>query len=167
MIQELQEQHIPDIAEAHVEAWRVAFKDILSAELLQSLEVEDFRANWETIIQFKERKNYIYQVDQGKAVGFVSFGIPKDDQETADWEIYGIYVHPQYWGKGIGYALMKYALDQLKELRKGSEVVLWTMADNVRSTSFYTKYGFSKSKHSRTSSRNGESFIEIQYRMKL
>lgn len=87
MIAELTNEYIPNIAEAQVSAWQAAFKGILSDELLSDLIVEDFADNWRKIITQKERKNWIWVNEEDKAVGFVSFGKPKDEKESADFEI--------------------------------------------------------------------------------
>ncbi|MEM9829773.1 MAG: GNAT family N-acetyltransferase [Bacteroidota bacterium] len=124
MIVELEERHISDIAYAQVLAWKKAFKRILSDKNLASLQVEDFERNWKQIIQQTQRKNLVWLTEEGKAVGFVSFGKPKDKNESADLEIYGIYVHPDYWNQKVGFGLMKSATDYIQQHSMGSKVIL-------------------------------------------
>ena len=163
MIIEFKEDKINDIAKAQVLAWKKTFKGILSDKLLSNLIVEKFEENWKRILLQKERKNFIWLNEYEEGLGFISFGKPKDKNELADFEIYGIYVHPQYWKKGIGFKLMKYGINSMKKLNPSAKIVLWTMRGNKLSQSFYNRFGFSKNGESRTSKRNDETFEEVQF----
>ena len=101
--------------------------------------------------------------DYKEGVGFISFGKPKDKNESADFEIYGIYVHPKYWGKGIGYKLMEFVMNSIKKLEPSGKIVLWTMEKNRLSQNFYYRFGFNKNGKSRTSKRNDDFFEEVQF----
>jgi len=163
MIIEFKEDKISDIAKAQVFAWKKAFKGILSDKLLSNLVIEKFEENWRRILTQRERKNFIWLDEDEEGVGFISFGKPKDKNELADFEIYGIYVHPKYWEKGIGYKLMKHAMNFIKELDSSAKIVLWTMSKNKLSQNFYYRVGFNKNGKSRTSKRNDETFEEVQF----
>lgn len=156
--------HINDIANAQVRAWQEAFKGILSGDLLSSLEVADFENNWRKILTQKERKNYVWVNDASRALGFISFGKPKDSKESADFEVYGIYVHPEHWGKGLGYDLMKYAVGLMAQ-SSSTRLILWTMFGNQESKIFYQRFGFMLSGATRISRRNSESFKEVQFEL--
>lgn len=163
MITEFRENRIKEIAKAQLLAWRKAFSGILSEALLSKLLLEDFEENWKTILTQKERKNFIWVNEMDEGVGFVSYGSPKDSAEQADIEIYGIYVHPDHWAKAIGYQLMEYAVNTIRETSPSARIILWTMHDNQRSQKFYHRFGFRKNGKSRQSSRNNETFEEIQF----
>lgn len=163
MIIEFKEDKINDIASAQMRAWQEAFKGILSEELLSNLAAEDFADNWKGILTQQQRKNYIWLNEAGQGVGFVSYGKPKSDTETADFEIYGIYVHPEYWGAGVGYELMKFAVESLAKLSLSARIVLWTMKENKQSKHFYQRFGYRENGKSRMSKRNNEVFEEIQF----
>lgn len=161
MIRYLESKYINDIATAHLLAWQKGFKNILSDQLLEKLRKEDFISNWEKILLRKGRTNLIF-VEKEKAVGFVSFGKPYEDEE-ADMEIYGIYVHPDYWHQKIGYQLMKTAISKIKNEHLGPNVILWVMSKNIQSRNFYTRFGFSLTTEKRISTRNKEDFEEVKY----
>jgi len=166
MIIELKADKINDIATAQVLAWRKAFEGILSEKLLSNLVIEEFVENWKWIILDKERKNFIWLNELQEGLGFISFGKPKDKNEPADFEIYGIYIHPIHWGKGIGHKLMTYALNSIKELKPSAKVVLWTMKMNKVSHKFYCRQGFNTNGENRVSIRSNETFKEIQFEYK-
>ncbi len=57
--------------------------------------------------------------------------------------IYDLYVRPQFRNRGMGSALLKNALDDLK--RRGVEIVqLTVMSKNNRALNLYKKYGFTE-----------------------
>ena len=165
MIIEFKEDKINDIAEAQVLAWKAAFEGILGEKVLSTLAVKKFAENWKRILDQKERKNYIWIDEFGKGLGFISFGKPKDKNESASIEIYGIYVHPDYWGKEIGYKLMVFAINSICQLKPSAKIVLWTMNKNKLSKKFYNRFGFRLNGNSRTSRRNDESFDEVQFEL--
>ncbi len=79
----------------------------------------------------------------GRPIGFVNFGACRDEDvlPEAVGEVMAIYVRPEAWGTGIGEALMREALAQLR----GSysvEVVLWVIEWNRRAVGFYERLGF-------------------------
>jgi ribosomal protein S18 acetylase RimI-like enzyme len=96
----------------------------------------------EKILLQTERKNFIWLNDDNVGLGFISFGEPKDINESADIEIYGIYVHPNYWGRKIGYYLMNFGIDSIMKIYPTAKIVLWTMEDNMLRRNFYKRYGF-------------------------
>lgn len=52
-----------------------------------------------------------------------------------------LYVDPGHWREGIGGALLRAALVELKE-NAWSEVVLWVLPENRRALDFYAHFGF-------------------------
>jgi GNAT superfamily N-acetyltransferase len=61
-------------------------------------------------------------------------------------EVRGIYVDPQYCGKGVGRLLMDASRDQLR--RDGArEALLWVLAGNERGRRFYEIGGWALSRH--------------------
>lgn len=163
MIIKFKENRVLEIAKAQVYAWKKAFKGILSEKLLSSLVIENFAENWKQILTQKERKNYIWLNEYEEGIGFISYGKPKNKTEIADFEIYGIYVHPKYWGKGVGYELMKFTIDSIVQLNPSAKIILWTMNKNNMSKKFYCRFGFKENDKSRISKRNDERFEEIQF----
>lgn len=163
MVRKFTKEHISDVAEAQVLSWREAFQGILSDSLLTNLQVETFEANWINILRQEGRQNFIWTTPSNKAIGFISFGPPKKKQEDADFEIYGIYVHPNHWKQGIGNALLSFARKSIRQLNPTANIILWTMRKNKISHSFYLKNGFVLSGKSRNSQRNQEYFEEAQF----
>jgi len=166
MIIPLEEKYILDISVAHVAAWQRAFRGILSDEQLDNLQVDDFAKGWQHNIYKKGRTNLIWVAANDKAVGFVSFGKPYNKEEKINSEIYGFYVHPDFWKKRIGYQLMKNAVLKISKQENFNGVILWTMTKNLASRNFYERFGYFPTKETRISERNEERFEEIKYQLR-
>lgn len=66
---------------------------------------------------------------------------PARDADLSGYaEIVALYTLQKYWGSGLGKALTKMALDDIKTSFSGIE--LWTFRDNARARRFYEKFGF-------------------------
>lgn len=59
---------------------------------------------------------------------------------VGDSEVYAIYVHPDWWGRGAGQALIEQAHDLLAATCDEAE--LTCLADNVRARRFYERNGW-------------------------
>ena len=66
------------------------------------------------------------------------FGITDEDLKDTS-EIGAIYILKEYYGKGVGYKLISFALNKLKDTKQTS---LWVIKNNVRAINFYKKVGF-------------------------
>ena len=73
--------------------------------------------------------------------GFVRVGPLTDEGEVGLF--YLLYVLPEYWGRGVGAALMQVGMHELRDLGM-REAVLWVLRDNLRGHpyEFYQKCGF-------------------------
>ncbi|MBL7202289.1 MAG: GNAT family N-acetyltransferase [Anaerolineae bacterium] len=163
IVRQMRASDIPGVARAHIAAWRVAFRGILSDRTLDGLRVEHFEGAWQEIIQRENRTNLVAE-QGGEILGYVAFGPTHDLQDDArpPGEIYGIYVHPDHWRVGAGRSLMSQALKQLRG-QGFTRVIVWTMAGNAISRGFYEKNRFVLDGGERTSERGGERFQELVF----
>lgn len=78
----------------------------------------------------------------GKTVGIMNVAPPQDDDlgETY-YELHGIYLHPDYYRRGIGTRAMEFALNKAQNLGK-KVMTVWVFADNANSIKFYEKCEF-------------------------
>lgn len=56
-------------------------------------------------------------------------------------EVWALYVHPDRWGGGTGYALMREAHKALNEFGL-SPIRVWVLEGNLVGENFYERYGF-------------------------
>ncbi|WP_221392618.1 GNAT family N-acetyltransferase [Dyadobacter sp. NIV53] len=94
-----------------------------------------------------EEKDLIYYFDNhieyyfvaetdGVIVGCGGFNMSNDPKKIGlSWDI----VHPEYQGKGVGSALIKYRIDRIKELGKMQVI---TVRTSQLAYKFYEKFGF-------------------------
>jgi GNAT superfamily N-acetyltransferase len=130
------------ITDVHIASMREAYRDLLPAEELARIDPRDRADRWCDHLAGGSSITLLAEVD-GRPVGFVSFGACRDEDVSPEavGEVMAIYVRPEAWGTGIGEALMRAALAQL---RGGCsvEVVLWVIEGNPRAVRFYERLGF-------------------------
>ena len=130
----------PDMAEIHARSWEVAYKNIIPEEYIKAKNATR-PALWQRIITDENTTQYVIEVD-GKTVGIMSVAPPKDDDVDDNYyELHGIYLHPDYYHKGIGTQAVNFAFDKARKLGKKSMNV-WVFAENYNSINFYEKCGF-------------------------
>jgi ribosomal protein S18 acetylase RimI-like enzyme len=129
-----------DMAEIHMRSWEAAYKDILSAEYIREKNAKCPEL-WKNILTEMKYPQYIIQKDD-KTVGILSIGLPIDDDLDDDYyELYGIYLHPDYYRQGIGTQVMEFVYSNARTLDK-RYITLWVFAENTSSIRFYEKCGF-------------------------
>lgn len=149
MIRKATQDDIPAIAALHIEGWKGAYGGIVDQTYLDSLTVEQRTKDWQGWMAAGESEVFLAEAE-GRPAGFVVIGRTKTPppgsspiRPSHSGEIYALYLHPAFWRRGIGTALIKHAARELKE-RKHSAVCLWVLDANVRAKSFYEKMGGQK-----------------------
>ncbi|WP_439027336.1 GNAT family N-acetyltransferase [Haloarchaeobius sp. DT45] len=137
-LHEMTESDAPAVQHVADAACHAVYDDILGQEM-----ADHIVQNWydperlvRDDIEPEERPCFVAEAD-GTVVGFIE-GIPGDER-TAD--LYRIYVHPDYWGEGVGSAL----LDRLEARfqNEGFErLFVSVLADNEVGVAFYESVGF-------------------------
>jgi len=81
--------------------------------------------------------------DRGEIVGFLTIGACRDEDvdRATTGEIWGIYLAPSYWRKGIGRFLCGQA-EKMLASRGFSVATLWVLEKNVQARRFYEAMGF-------------------------
>lgn len=140
------------IADAHVAAWRVAYRGLVADEILDSDEFHRARVEgWTRATEGRPRSDedplrrlIVPEVD-GRIVGFSIFGRERDPDDGAPagerGELYGFYLDPAVWGTGVADELMDASVDSLGE--RFPTAVLWVLRDNPRARRFYERSGWS------------------------
>ena len=133
--------HVQSIASIHVRSWQSAYTNIVDARILHGMSIENRIQSWRAILVHNESQTLVATVD-GQVLGFVSFGECRDqDASFEDAEIWALYVDPKMWRQGIGRALMRRAIQELRDRGK-SKTLLWVFSRNLRGIGFYQALGF-------------------------
>lgn len=146
------------IAHVHVESWRTTYAGIVPDAYLAGLD-EALRVKlwqeWlsgETVILVAERK--------GEIVGFAHAGKIREAVESADAELYSLYLLRDAQGRGIGRGLLKVVAAVLRE-QGFSSLALWVLERN-RARGFYENCG-GRIAASRVIEIGGARLMEVAY----
>src|SRR4051794_15411678 len=125
------------LAHVHVESWRTTYAGIVPNQYLAGLD-ETLRVKlWQewlsggAIVLVAERK--------GQLVGFAHAGRIREAVETADAEIYSLYLLRESQGRGIGRALLTEMSAVLKQ-QGFKSIALWVLERN-NARGFYQSCG--------------------------
>jgi len=153
-----------DMAEIHMRSWEAAYAGIIPGEYIREKN-RGRPALWERVLAGGNDSRYIIHAE-GRAAGFVTCGPSRDDDaRDGAWELYGIYLHPDFYRQGIGTQAVDFALGKARE-RGVREITLWVFAENADSIAFYRACGFSPDGKSQTG-EFGKTLVMIRMRRAL
>ena len=139
-IRRAEQNDAPVLAEILTLSWKAAYVHILPpAELETAANQGRYTTVFTAMLQNPANKFLI--AHSGDIPCGMLLYCPARDSDLSDYaEIVALYTLPEYWGCGLGKALTKMALDDIKTSFSGIE--LWTFRDNARARCFYEKFGF-------------------------
>lgn len=147
------------------ESWASAYKHIIPpAELARQCDPDNNFNRFRTMLQAPRGEFYI-ALDGDIACGEFMFCESRDEDLPGFAEIVSIYTIEQYWGRGLGCAMMKTALNKIMEFNF-SDVFLWVFKENVRARKFYEKFGFALDGTEKNSHFTNKA-AEVRYTLKL
>jgi len=163
-IREATPQDAKGIAHVHVKTWQCAYRGQIPDSYLDGLSVEQRMETWKKNLAEQNEKNHASVALHKQAViGWCTYGVSRDDDVSNNTgELYGIYVHPDFIGKGVGSALMKRALKQLRD-DGYAKATLWMLESNEKSQGFYEHQGWQKSEDTKDDVRDGFTLHEVRY----
>lgn len=121
------------------DAWYAAYGGFLSPSAIESGLTEYYDAELlEAAVDHEDIAFYVAERDD-EVVGFASA-----EQTWADEvELHTIYVHPDYWGEGIGPALFE-EIEAWADEQGVDRIACAVFADNAVGTQFFESLGFEK-----------------------
>lgn len=134
------------IASVHLRSWKTAYDGLMPASLLDfnptdPATIENCARDWsKTLHSFPE--NLAVAVDKAGVVsGFCCAGRVDDAAKNYPYQfqIYGLHVSPLDHGRGVGSALLRWALSRATMLGMGA--IVWTLKGSVQSRRFYERKG--------------------------
>jgi GNAT superfamily N-acetyltransferase len=157
----------PGLAALHVRAWQWAYRGLLPDDYLDGLaqQVARREAVWRRILRGSGPDRPVWVAERnGRIAGFCSTGpAPEDLPDTA--ELHTIYLEPDVVGTGVGAALMRRALADLRS-RGVRTAILWVLDTNVRARRFYEQGGWRADGAVRVEEVWGASVREVRYRIR-
>jgi RimJ/RimL family protein N-acetyltransferase len=152
------------LAAVEVTSWRAAYRGLMPAAFLDGLSEAEKTIDWHRNLLkhgAHGRKRVMVAVGDARVIGFVRAGAIQDEGEVG--LIYFLYVLSEYWGCGVGKALMRAAMDQLRDLGL-SEAILWVLRDNQRARRFYEGCGWREDGRTSTDDYGGIELEALCYR---
>lgn len=153
------------IAGIQVASWREAYRGILPAAHLASLDVGRRQEVWSKLCGAADSR--VFVVSTGPAIaGFCHLSDSRDENADGVAEITSIYLDPGTWRRGLGRRLMSAAVDCAT--RKGKRAItLWVIEENLAARRFYEAIGFVADGATKQEFRQGFTLQEIRYRLDL
>lgn len=128
------------ISEISVDTWKKAYNGLLPQELLAGRKVDAKRINsWKENIANADYTVLVYENE--KVCGYLWAG-KKRDEIDVPYEIYAIYVTPEYQRSGIGQAL----INEYKKQINNQPFYLFMLKGNASASAFYKKMGGKENK---------------------
>ena len=162
MIRRATVEDAPGIAEAHARTWQAAYRHVFPAEALDALDAENREPRWRQNVVDPDVPVFV-AVERGSVLGFVAVGPSRDPD--CDGELWGVYVVPEAWGKGVGAVLMETGLDYLRAHFR--EAILWVLDENPRARRYYEKHGWAFDGTTKRGRHLGVDTDEVRYRITL
>ena len=139
---------IADLAAIHVAGWGGAYGGLIDQDYIDSQNIEKRTADWAEWLS-DDTIDRLIAIDgvTGRAIGWVAYGPLRTPpagmskiRPLYSSEIYGLYLLPDVWRRGVGSALMAQAAAHLKE-KKHNSMCLWVLDKNKRACDFYQAKG--------------------------
>jgi GNAT superfamily N-acetyltransferase len=152
------------VCEVRVRTWQAAYRGLVPQPYLDAMspaaEADRRRPS------FPRPGEHVAEAG-GRVVGWAAIGPYRDEHGDAPTpgcgEVGAIYVLPDWQGRGVGRALMGYALDDLRRQRL-VPVLLWVLAGNAQACRFYERAGFRPDGATHDYEIGGVTLPEVRYR---
>jgi ribosomal protein S18 acetylase RimI-like enzyme len=132
----------PTLAKIHVDSWQAAYQGIVPASHLEGFTYPRREDAFRQALTANTEETYLVTEDN-QAIAILTIGPSRDDDldTTTTGELWGIYITPDYWRKGVGSRLVDEAESMLRS-RGYTQVVLWVLEDNLNARRFYERVGY-------------------------
>jgi ribosomal protein S18 acetylase RimI-like enzyme len=154
------------LTKVHIDSWQSAYRGLVPDSHLAKLDSANRVQRFRKALTEHSEETYLAE-ENGKVLGFLTVGGCRDSdvdrQETG--EIWGIYLAPAHWRKGVGRSLCQYG-ENLLQSRGYTVATLWVFKDNQQSRRFYEAMEFRPDGASKTL-HPGAPLEAIRYRKEL
>jgi len=154
------------LARLHIDSWRSAYRGLVPDSHLDNLNYDRRAQRFHESLAGHSEETYIAEQDS-EVFGFLTLGRCRDedlDREVTG-EIWGIYLAPEHWGKGIGGLLCRYG-ERILRSRGYRIATLWIFAGNDQGRRFYEAMGY-KADGARRTLNPGAPLEAVRYRREL
>lgn len=128
-----------EMAKLVISAWQDAYKGLIDADYLNSLDVDGSKERWKKEIE--ENNNVLIYRENRKILGVIKYDEAESEKDKG--EIYVLYVKPDEKRKGIGTKLLNTAKQELLKSNY-KNMIVWCLDGNTIGENFYLKSGGKK-----------------------
>jgi hypothetical protein len=89
------------VARVHVRSWQVAYRGLLPDDYLDRLSPTDWAARYTFAETGPGSAHTTLAVGEDGICGFTTTGPCRDADKTGAGELYAIYLHPDWWNRGV------------------------------------------------------------------
>jgi len=132
-----------DVARMHVRSWQSAYAGLLPAEFLAGLDPARRAQSYNFSIERSDPFSTMVVEEGGRVLGFATAGPSRGRDTAGAGELFGLYVDPDHWRRGLGKLLMADSYAQFVRLGF-TEAVLWVLEGNWRAEAFYRAEGWTR-----------------------
>jgi GNAT superfamily N-acetyltransferase len=134
------------VADVHIRAWQEAYRGLIPAEFLDTLDVHDRAARYTFEASGPDAPTTLLAVQEGEdagevILGFATFSASRDVDAPDHGEVVALYVDPDRYETGVGRMLMAAARRRLWEAGF-IDALLWVLDGNDRAARFYEREGW-------------------------
>ena len=168
VIRSVESKDAAQIAEVHVKTWQCAYKGQIPDKYLDSLSIQKRTKSWKKQIEEPQRgiHTLVAEIDS-LVVGWCTVGINDDeDASPKTGRLFGIYVHPDFMGKGCGTKLMENGLNLLKQ-DGYKKATLWVLDTNEKAREWYESKGWKIEGKTKIDKRDNFDLKETRYVIEL
>jgi GNAT superfamily N-acetyltransferase len=159
-------QDAMEVARVHVRSWQAGYRGLLPDAYLDGLRAEDRAQHYRLGSEDVREPATVVAVEAGAICGFATTAPARDSDAQEDGELFALYVDPEWWGHGIGAALISAARSRLVDVGfRGA--VLWLLAGNARADRFYRIDGWAPDGSRRSDTMWDVRVDEARYRRAL
>lgn len=135
-------EDVAALARLHVDAWRTGYSGLVPDTVLQRMTYEWRADRLRQFMASGGADTYLMEAG-GEVLGMLNVGACRDadleGRETG--EIWGIYVAPEHWRRGVGRRFVQVA-ENLLAARGHRQATLWVLEGNTAARRFYEAMGF-------------------------
>jgi ribosomal protein S18 acetylase RimI-like enzyme len=138
------------LAQVLVDAWQAAYRGVVPDSFLANFTYQRREDAFRKALLAGLEETYLLEEGE-RPIAILTIGASRDvDLDISrTGEIWGIYITPDYWRRGIGTELVREAEGMLRA-RGYSEIVLWVLEGNADARRFYEAMGFAPDGVSKT-----------------
>jgi len=142
MIRNAETDDASRLAEIHICGWRYAYRGIISDyELFTQRQISKSIESMKRKIT-EGSQILVFEDENDKIIkGFCWHGKSRDEDIPNSYEIYAIYIQPEFVRMNIGTSLVN-EISVIMEKEKMNKLIIWVLEKNNKGIEFYNKNGF-------------------------